>query len=272
MSTLATRTPAGIPTGGQFTRHAHAAAPSDMLIDDADTTGTSTSTSTSTAGAAERVAESAHQQAQVRAVKCVARSIRAQWPDSEHAFARIEADGTLTITHVLDAFEGLHADEETLKAPLGDGTRVPFELSGVSATGDWTANAAKPMLYGGPPNQKTMRIDLYEAAALRTAPEQRLDLARDEVGDTALAQYPDADGWEAEFRWDSAEERFTVDDNIYVSAGNRYGRINLAEQDPALLTELREAAHGALTDIDEDTRYCAPITGPYLTADDHLPF
>lgn len=128
------------------------------------------------------------------------------------------------------------------------------------------------MLYGGPPNQKTLRIDLYEAAALRTAPEQRLDLARDEVSDTVLEQFPDADGWEADFEWNSADERFAVSNEIYVSAGNRYARINLGVQDPELLGELTEAAHGALTDIDEDTRYCAQVPGPYLTAGDYLPF
>lgn len=268
MTTLVTRAPAGIPTGGQFTRHARAAAASDMLVDDAD----NLDAGIDTAAVVEHAAESASQQGQVFAVKRVARAIRTQWPDAEHAYARIEPDNTITITHVLDAFEGLHADEESMNTRLGDGTWVPVELSGVNANGDWTKNAAKPMLYGGPPKQKTLRIDLYEAAALRTAPEQRLDLARDEVGDTVLAQYPDADGWEAEFRYDWRDERFTVDDNIYVSAGDRYARLNLADQDPALLAELSEAANGALTDIDEDTRYCARIPGPYLTADDHQPF
>jgi hypothetical protein len=214
----------------------------------------------------------AKQDADLAAVKRVAGAIRSQWPDSEHAFARIEDDGSITMTHVLDAFEGLHADEQDLRTRLGDGTDVHAELAGVGATGDWTTNTAKRMLHGGPPNQKTLRIDLYEAAALRTAPEQRLDLARDDVSDQVLAQYPDADSWEADFEWNSADERFTVADEIYVSAGNRYGRINLRGQDPALLGELTEAAHGALTDIDEDTRYCAQIPGPYLTAGDHLPF
>lgn len=262
MSTIITRAPAGIPSGGQFSRHAHTAAPSDMLSED---TG-SAAVTTDDIDVARYSALQAKEQADLAAVKKVSLAIRSQWPDSEHAFARIEDDGSITMTHVLDAFEGLHADEQDLSTRLGDGTDVHAALAGVSATGDWTTNTAKPMLHGGPPNQKTLRIDLYEAAALRTAPEQLLDLARDEVSDQVLAQYPDADSWEADFEWSSADERFTVADDIYVSAGNRYGRINLRDQDPALLGELTEAAHGALTDIDEDTRYCAQITGPYATA------
>jgi len=212
------------------------------------------------------------QDADLVSVKRAAMSIRAQWPDSEHAFARIEADGSITMTHVLDAFEGLHATESDLATRLGDGTDIPATLAGVSATGDWTTHTAKRMLHGGPPNQKTLRIDLYEAAALRTAPEQRLDLVRDDLSDQVLAQYPDADGWEADFRWDSAHERFIVADDVYVSAGNDFARVNLREQDAELLNKLTEAAHGALTDIDEDTRYCAQITGPYSTAPAYAPF
>ena len=258
MSTLVARAPAGIPTGGQFARHAHTAAAADMLGDDTETP----------APTAEDLDRAAAQEADLVAVKRVAQSIRAQWPDSEHAFARIESDGSITITHVLDAFEGLHADENTLATTrLRDGTHVPALLAGVSATGDWTAHTAKPMLHGGPPNQRTLRIDLYEAAALRTAPQRQLDLARDDVTDQVLAHDPEAESWEADFRWDSAEERFTVGDSIFISSGQRFGRLNLRDRDPELLAQLDEAAQVALIDIDEDTRYCAHVPGLYLTAD-----
>ncbi len=262
MSNVISRAPAGIPTGGQFSRHAHLDGPADMLDDAPGLPATAELTAVTVAADPQRAAEDA----EIAAMKHLAQSIRAQWPDSEHAFARIDDDGTITLTHVYDAFDGLHATEADLGVTLDDGAQID-PTAGVSATGEWTTNVAKRQVYGGPPNQRSLHIDLYAAAAMPTGPERRLDRARDDISGHVLTQHPDADSWEAEFEYDPATESFVLADEIYVSSGNEFARVNMRREDPGMLDRLSTAAHQALPLVSDETSLQVTIPGPDATWD-----